>query len=140
MKMEDDAEQPGQVGPLHGASQQQPQQVSGTGGQPSDSEIEQVIKSAMALAGKSVGSRSGTPGREDVGYLPPPAPHPQQQQGMGPRMLPTQSKYEHYPQFMHPSHGQMAMGPAPSMFHQLPKPVSLPLFSESLARPRFPWR
>jgi hypothetical protein len=147
MKMEDDAEGP--LGTQGLGTQGLGASAGGNGGPPSDSEIEQVIKSAMALAGKPVAaSRAGTPaGRDDVGYSGHmqfsqgmqgqgmQQPHGIQGQGMQGMMqgqgMQGQREYEHYTQFLHPhGHAQIGMGPAPSMFP--PKPVSLPLFSESL--------
>lgn len=124
-------------------------------GPPSDSEIEQVIKSAMALAGKAGPrevSRAGTPGREDVavgvggmGYQGYPTMHSTAQYSMDRPQHRDQlgeQGYYHAPMhagYLHPQPvpSGMGMGPAPSMgfgghHHAHVKPVSLPLFSESL--------
>lgn len=101
-RMEDQAAEPPPPPPHQGT----------VGGPPSDSEIEQVIKSAMALAGKGA-SRAGTPGRDE--------------ERMETRM--QHGEYQQYQAYTNPAFG---VGPAPSGFpvHH-GKPVSLPLFSES---------
>jgi hypothetical protein len=110
---------------------------------PSNREIEEVIKSAMALASRGgvsrEGSRAGSPeGFRNQGetFQQQPQHHQQYQQ----QHLHQQNPYNGYlnPQMGMPmqnmgmNHAGMGMGPAPSMqsFHAYPKPVSLPLFSE----------
>lgn len=123
---------------------------------PSNREIEEVIKNAMALASRGgvsrersrAGSPDGLRGSAE-GFQ-----HGQQQFQQGPnphQQLPhshlPHSHQHSYNGFSNPQmgmgmgtgmgmgmgHAAMGMGPAPSMqsFHSYPKPVSLPLFSES---------
>lgn len=130
--------------------QPQPQQQAAMHPPPSNREIEEVIKSAMALASRGgvsrEGSRAGSPEGFREGFQ-----HQQQQQHQHQHQ--HQQQYQHqqqhlphqqYPHngYLNPQmgmqmqmgmgHAGMGMGPAPSMqsFHAYPKPVSLPLFSE----------
>ena len=152
-KMEDEArvhdEPPGQQ---QQQQQQQQQRETPMPPPPSNREIEEVIKNAMALASRGgvsrEGSRAGSP--EGLRGSAEGFQHGQQQfqQGPNPHQPLPHSHLPHshqhsYNGFMNPQvqmgmgmgmgHAAMGMGPAPSMqsFHPYPKPVSLPLFSES---------
>lgn len=132
-KMEDEAR-------VHDEPPQQQQQPA-MHPPPSNREIEEVIKSAMALASRGGVSREGSRAGSPEGFRNPgesfqqPQHHQQYQQPH----LHQQHPYNGYlnPQMgmqMQMGMGQagMGMGPAPSMqsFHAYPKPVSLPLFSK----------